>query len=265
MTAKQRRRMELVRRRTLSAGMASHSSCRAWRSSAKLVGGCCRALTLLSSWSHRCSMGFRSGDLEGHGSTAIPRFAKWSATILAVCGVAPSCMRVSCGWAAKRGTTESLITLSMYIWAFKFPWINTRPVFWFPKIPPQIITDPPLFLSASSTQFGANLSPLLLYTLTLPSLICKQKRDSSVKATSLHWRKVHLEWALVQARRARRCRGVSSTRWAGRWFLSPAERRRLRTVCPEMRLSPGIAAAVAVAGLNRCLGDIIKMLKNRLG
>jgi hypothetical protein len=31
-------------------------------------GGGCRWNTRLSSWSHRCSMGFKSGDLEGHGT-----------------------------------------------------------------------------------------------------------------------------------------------------------------------------------------------------
>ena len=54
---------------TLFLGIVRHSCCNIWRSWSRVWGRGCRWRTRLSSWSHRCSMGFKSGDLEGHGST----------------------------------------------------------------------------------------------------------------------------------------------------------------------------------------------------
>ena len=110
MTALQRRRMERMSRRTRSRGMAAHSACRAATSSPRVVGRCCRALSLLSNSSHRCSMGFRSGDFDAHGSTGIPRFARCCLTMMAVWGVAPSCNNVRCGIVFMTGTNALFIT-----------------------------------------------------------------------------------------------------------------------------------------------------------
>ena len=63
-----------------------------------LASWCCRALSLLSSSSHR----LRSG------STAIPKLAKLWPTAMAVWGVAPSCMKLSCGLAAKRSNGATM-------------------------------------------------------------------------------------------------------------------------------------------------------------
>ena len=98
------------------------------------------------------------------------------------------------------------------------------------------------------------LNSLLPYR-PLPYLSANRVGTRQRRQTSLHWRKVHLEWALVQVRRSRRRRGVSTTRWSGRWFLSPAARSR---DAPEPRDR-------CSGRLNRSLGDIFEWFKNRLG
>ncbi len=80
--------MEKMRRLHTPRGIASHSSlsasCNCWCE----VGRWGRFLILLSSSSQRCSIGFRSGDFEGHGRTGIPMFARWAVVMQAACGLA---------------------------------------------------------------------------------------------------------------------------------------------------------------------------------
>ena len=60
----------------------------------ELQGGFRRFLTLLSSSSHMCSIGVKSGLYGGHASGAMLLFARKSWQIRATCGRALSCCRI---------------------------------------------------------------------------------------------------------------------------------------------------------------------------
>ena len=255
--------MEPMRCLHTSRGIASHSSWSACLNCWSEVGWWGRSRTLLSSSSHRCSMGFRSGDFDGQGNTAIPIFIRWAVVMRAACGLALSCMYTICGLRTKRGTTSGLITWSIYIAAVIFPSIKTRSDFSCMSIHPQTITLPPLCLSCSLMQLSLNLSPRLLHTLIRPSPACRQYRDSSLNTMLPHSWRFHLLWARAHVSRARRWWGLNTTRTAGRYALSPPAIRRFRTVWAEIRRSPGIAAAVRVAGLNLSLERKRKAIINK--
>ena len=104
-----------------SRGIASHSSKRASCSCWSDVGRLGRFLILRSSSSQRCSIGFRSGDFEGHGITGIPMLARWAVVRRAACGLALSCMNTRFGLRTNSGTTVGLMTCSRYCSAFNVP------------------------------------------------------------------------------------------------------------------------------------------------
>ena len=72
---------------TLFLGIVRHSCCNIWQSWSRAWGGGCRWRTRLS----RCSMGLKSGDLEGHGSSLMLFWSRYSIVTCAVCGLASSC------------------------------------------------------------------------------------------------------------------------------------------------------------------------------
>ena len=70
-TAWHLRRMEPIRFLMNACGMLFHSCIRARRSSSKVSGGFNPFRTRRPSLSHKCSMGFKSGDNAGHGRLQI--------------------------------------------------------------------------------------------------------------------------------------------------------------------------------------------------
>ena len=75
--------------------------------------GVSRARTALPNWSHRCSMGLKSGEQAGHSSTFTLFFGKWYATIRAVRGLALSCWCTTLGpSAARRGYLHNLTNVA---------------------------------------------------------------------------------------------------------------------------------------------------------
>ena len=81
--------------------MLFHSSINAFLSRARVAGGFRRFLTLLSSSSHMCSIGVKSGLYGGHASGAMLLFARKSWQTRATYGQALSCCRIRlCCWQA---------------------------------------------------------------------------------------------------------------------------------------------------------------------
>ena len=80
MTALTRRGMLLISVATFSWGIAFHSSLSAVAKLASVVGRDVRRRSRRASLLHMCSIGLRSGLLDGHGIDLIPRrsFSSWT-------------------------------------------------------------------------------------------------------------------------------------------------------------------------------------------
>ena len=77
--------IELTKALTVRIGMLFHSSINAFLSCARVAGGFRRFLTLLSSSSHMCSIGVKSGLYGVHASGAMLLFARKSWQTRATC------------------------------------------------------------------------------------------------------------------------------------------------------------------------------------
>ena len=163
--------------------MLFHSSINAFLSCVRVAGGFRRFLTLLSSSSHMCSIGVKSGLYGGHASGAMLLFARKSWQTRATCGHALSCCRIRLRCCTS-GTATGRKISSLYLTAVILPAtiINCDFIPW--AMPPQTITEPPSNRSRSTTQASAKRSLRRRYTT---STICaKVNLDSSVKRTRFH-------------------------------------------------------------------------------
>ena len=131
-------------------------------------GGFWRFLTLLSSSSHMCSIGVKSGLHDGHASVAMLLFARKSWQTRATCGRALSCCRIRLRCCTSRTATGRKIS-SLYLTAVILPAtiINCDFIPW--AMPPQTITEPLPNQSRSTTQASAKCSPQHRYTWCRPS------------------------------------------------------------------------------------------------
>ena len=107
--------IELTKALTVRIGMLFHPSINAYLSCARAAGGFRRFLTLLSSSSHVCSIGVKSGLYSGHASGAMLLFARKSWQTRATCGRALSCCRIrlrccTCGTATGRKISSLYLT-----------------------------------------------------------------------------------------------------------------------------------------------------------
>ena len=131
-------------------------------------GGFRRFLTLLSSSSHMCSIGVKSGLFGGHASGAMLLFARKSWQTRATCGRALSCCRIRlrcCTSGTATGRKISPLNLTAVILPATI--INCDFIPW--VMPPQTITEPPPNRSRSTTQASAKRSPRRRYTRRRPS------------------------------------------------------------------------------------------------
>ena len=162
--------------------MLFHSSIKAFLRCARVAGGFRRFLTLLSSSSHMCSIGVKSGLYGGHASGVMLLFARKSWQTRATCGRAFSCCRIRLRCCTS-GTATGRKISSLYLTAVILPAtiINCDFIPW--AMPPQIIMEPPPNRSRSTTQASAKRSPRRRYTQRRPSA---QWLDSSIKRTRLH-------------------------------------------------------------------------------
>ena len=142
--------------------MLFHSSINAFLSCARVAGGFRRFLTLLSSSSHMCSIGVKSGLYGGYASGAKLLFARKSWQTRATCGRALSCCRIRLRCCTSWTTTGRKIS-SLYLTAVILPAtiINCDFIPW--AMPPQTITEPPPNRSRSRTQASAKRSPRRRY------------------------------------------------------------------------------------------------------
>ena len=101
----------------LSCGMAFHSSTRISRRSASVVRSVTLCLTDRPSWSHKCSMGLRSGLFAGYSILSMPSFCRYSLKILALCGRALSSWQTTFGPRLRRkyGCATDWRTSSLYL------------------------------------------------------------------------------------------------------------------------------------------------------
>ena len=119
--------MEAMRWRITSCGMAVHSACKAAASWGRVCGWGCRRRRRRSNSSQRCSMGFKSGDLEGQGRTLMLWCLKKTVVSRAVWGRALSCWKTSLTF-TMMGCTWGLRISSTYRWAVRFPRMCKRSV-----------------------------------------------------------------------------------------------------------------------------------------
>ena len=160
--------IELTKALTVRIGMLFHSSINAFLSCARVAGGFRRFLTLLSSSSHMCSIGVKSGLYGGHASGAMLLFARKSWQTRATCGRALSFCRIRLRCCTS-GTATGRKISSLYHAAVILPAtiINCDFIPW--AMPPQTITEPPRNRSRSTTQASAKRSPRRRYTRRRPS------------------------------------------------------------------------------------------------
>ena len=130
-----------IKRRIWSC-MMSHSSCSAMASCSRLIGGWRRMYTRFSSWSQRCSIGFKSGKNTDQGRTCTPFWLKNSMVSLAEWARALSCWKsVTSLLLRKNGTTSGFKISSMYRRVVKLPsttmsWVLRRHEIHPPPPPP---------------------------------------------------------------------------------------------------------------------------------
>ena len=160
--------IELTKALTVRIGMLFHSSINAFLSCARVAGGFRRFLTLLSSSSHMCSIGFKSGLYGAHASGAMLLFARKSWQTRETCGRALSCCRIRLRCCTSEAATGRKIS-SLYLTAVILPAtiINCDFIPW--AMPPQTITEPLPNRSRSTTQASAKRSPRRRYTRRRPS------------------------------------------------------------------------------------------------
>ena len=175
--------IELTKALTVCIGMLFHSSINAFLSCARVAGGFRRFLTLLSSSSHMCSIGVKSGLYSGHASGAMLLFARKSWQTRATCGRALSCCRIRLRCCTS-GTATGRKISSLYLTAVILPAtiINCDFIPW--AMPPQTITEPPPNRSRSTTQVSAKRSPTSVHTMsTICAIECEprlvRKKNSS--------------------------------------------------------------------------------------
>ena len=184
--------------------MLFHSSINAFLSCARVAGGFRRFLTLLSSSSHMCSIGVKSGLYGGHASGAMLLFARKSWQTRATCGRALSCCRIRL-LCCTSGTATGHKILSLYLTAVILPAkiINCDFIPW--AMPPQTITEPSPNRSRSTTQASAKRSPRRRYTRRRPSA---RQRVNLALVNSIQKR----------IRTARAARGGHTRYWFSVWF-----------------------------------------------
>ena len=103
--------IELTKALTVRIGMLFYSSIKAFLSCGRVAGGFRCFLTLLSSSSHMCSIGVKSGLYGGHASGAMLLFARKSQQTRATCGRALSCYCYTSGIATGRKISSLYLTI----------------------------------------------------------------------------------------------------------------------------------------------------------
>ena len=142
--------MEFTRVLIMAMGMLFHSSCKACVSWTWLVGAFGRLLTLLSSSSHKCSIGDKSGLNAGQSSGCMLLLARNCWQTLATWGRALSCCNIRFR-ACTHGTATGRRISSLYLTPFKLPSITINGDLNPYEMPPQTHTEPPPNLSRSTT------------------------------------------------------------------------------------------------------------------
>ena len=137
-----------------------------WQAADSWIGGWHRLYTSFSSWSQRCSIGFKSGKNAGQGRTCTPFWLKMSMVSRAEWALTLSCWKsVMSPLLRKNSTTSGSKISSMYRRAVKLPSTTMSWVLWRYERPPHTITLQPPQHDTCLTQQSWNRSPPRRHTL----------------------------------------------------------------------------------------------------
>ena len=165
------RRKVLMRVYMWRWGMLFQASCKAKVSCLRLEGWGRRLAMVLPISSQRCSIGERSGEQAGHGSTSMICVWRWSRYILTTWGFALSCWKIAtsaCCW--KNGYTTGISTSLMYRWAVRLPGITISSVGRLNEIPSHTMTLPLPQRLMGRIQQAANRSNKQFWTYLVNSV-----------------------------------------------------------------------------------------------
>ncbi len=159
--------MEFTRASQVATGFLFHSSMTTSRSWWMLE-------TLLSSifslrMPHRCSIGFRSGDMLGQSITFTLSFFSKAVVILEVCFGSLSCWNTALRPSLRREGIMLCFSMSQYILAFMLPSMNCSSPVPAALMQPQTMTLPPPCLTVGKTHLSLYSSPGCRHTRLTPS------------------------------------------------------------------------------------------------
>ena len=130
--------MDRIYRRTMLFGRLFHSWSNVAWSCGRFVGWLGRARARLSNSSQMCSIGERSGDIDGHSITFTLFAVKNCVVARAVWGRALSCCSIVTPLPVyMNGKTTGARMSSLYFWALRVPFTVTSWVFPLCEIPPK--------------------------------------------------------------------------------------------------------------------------------
>jgi len=187
----------------------------------------------LSSSFHRCSIGDKSGETGGHCRTLMLLLARNCRVIIAVCIEAVSCWKTHRPLLIMINVQYDCTQYIVHIpHSIKIARNNNRSLL-FSVLPPHtIILRWKRF--TSPTQALKPHSPVRRYVRVLPSLWCKENRDSTLKMTPAHWWRTQFQGIWHHCCLTSLCLGVSTWPTYSRRAQIPCSRRRFRIVWPEM-------------------------------
>ena len=198
MQAWTQRQTEFVKHLMTASGIALQSwlsACTNWSLLFRTLG---RRTIHWPRWSHKCSVGDRSG---GHGITLTLFAAKHCCTTRTVWCLALSCWTKSLGWCCRNGRRKGCIIWFKKLCAVRFPSVRCCL-----QIPPQSITDPPP--NGTISEHNMELFSLLYFGI---SESCHQLWITGICS---HLKTVHVcqsrccqrwKWRVLRKRRCRCC------------------------------------------------------------
>jgi hypothetical protein len=127
-TARTRLGIDSINRRIQSCGISPHSCSKSCCSSCRVCSAGWRLHTRRFKSSHKCSIGLKSGDLGGQGSTVTFWLARKSTVARVVCGRALSCYKTFLRRVIA-GSMCGVKTSSLYRAALRLPGMCTSWVF----------------------------------------------------------------------------------------------------------------------------------------
>lgn len=155
--------MEWISWRHIATSIFFHSSritsFRAWKLNGEWCSTCHFRIP------HRCSIGFRSGDILGHSITFTLFFFRNATVALDVCFGSLSCWKSARPPSARSYGSIFSFSIEQYIVEFMIPSMKCSSLTPAALMQPHIRTLPPPFLTVGSMHFSLKSSPLWRHTV----------------------------------------------------------------------------------------------------